>query len=71
MGPGGIARVSLFGDKLPLAGDPTLELRLDFVTGSLFDRIGATAGERCARDQKQDRPGPHPLILGNNDLIAN
>lgn len=68
---GWIARVSLFGDDFSLAGDAALQLRLNFSTTALLERIGATAGKRRARDHEQDRQGPHPLILGNNDLIAN
>ncbi len=66
-----IARVSLFGNDLSLPGNAALQLRLHFLTASLFERIGATAGKRCACDHEQDRQGPHLLILGMNDLIAN
>ena len=52
---GRIAGVSLFGDDLALASDAALQLRLNFSTSSLLERIGATAGERCARDHEQDR----------------
>jgi hypothetical protein len=61
---GRIPRISLFGDKLTLAGDAALQLRLNLVTGSLFERIGASAGDQHAADRDQDRQGPHLLILG-------
>jgi hypothetical protein len=60
---GWITGLTLFGPDLALAGDATLQLRLNFSTASLFDRIGATAGKRRERDQEEDRQGPHPLIL--------
>ena len=44
---GWIARVSFFGDDFPLAGDAALQLRLNFSTTSLFERIGANAREDC------------------------
>ena len=33
--------------------------------------IDATAGKHCERDQEEDRPGPHPLILGMKFSKAN
>ena len=68
---GWITGLTLFGPNLALAGDATLQLRLNFSTASLFDRIGATAGKHCERDQEEDRPGPHPLILGMKFSKAN
>jgi hypothetical protein len=68
---GWVPRISLFGDKLTLAGDAALQLRLNFVTGSLFERIGASAGDQHAADRDQDRQGPHLLILGMNFAKAN
>jgi hypothetical protein len=68
---GRITRVSLFGDKLALTSNAALQLRLNFSTTTLFEWIGATAGERCAADQEQDRQGPHPLILGMKLAKAN
>ena len=68
---GRITRLSLFGYDLALAGDATLQLRLDFLTAPLLQRIGATGGKRCAHDQEQDRQGPHPLILGTKLSKAN
>jgi len=47
---GWITGLTLFRPNLALAGDATLQLRLNFSTASLFDRIGATAGKHCARD---------------------
>jgi hypothetical protein len=44
---GWIARLSFFGDDFSLAGDAALQLRLNFSTTSLFERIGATAREDC------------------------
>jgi hypothetical protein len=66
-----IAGLSLFGDDLPLTRDAALQLRLNFSTISLFERIGATAAQCCARDHEQDRQGPHPLILGMKLAKAN
>jgi hypothetical protein len=66
-----IARLALLRNKLSLAANAALQLRLYFLTTPLLERIGATAGNRCARDQEEDRQGPHPLILESNDLIAN
>jgi hypothetical protein len=66
-----IAGLSLFGNDLSLSGDTALQLRLHFSATSLFERIGATAGKRCARDQEKDRQGPHPLILGMKSSKAN
>ena len=68
---GWIAGLSLFGHDLALTGDATLQLRLHLLTASLFERIGATAHERRARDCEQDQQGPHPLILGMNLSKAN
>ena len=68
---GWIAGLSLLGADSALTGDAALQLRLNFAAISLFERIGTAAGKRCARDHEEDRQGPHPLILGNNDLIAN
>jgi hypothetical protein len=68
---GWIARLSLFGNDLSLPGDAALQLRLNFSTTALFERIGATAGKRHARDHEQDRQGPHPLILGMKPAKAN
>jgi hypothetical protein len=42
---GWIARIAFFGNNFSLAGDAALQLRLNFSTSSLFERIGATAGE--------------------------
>jgi hypothetical protein len=48
---GGIARVALLGDDLALTGDAALQLRLNFGTGSLFERIGASAADQHAADR--------------------
>jgi hypothetical protein len=66
-----IVRLSFLGADPALTGDAALQLRLNFVATALLERIGATAGERCARDHKQDRQGPHPLILGMKLAKAN
>jgi hypothetical protein len=68
---GWIAGLSLFGNDLSLAGDAALQLRLNFFTTSLFERIGATADKRCTRDHEQDRQGLHLLILGMKSAKAN
>jgi len=68
---GWVARFSLFWAKLPLAGDAALQLRLNFFATSLFERIGASAGDQYAADRDQDRQGPHPLILEMKRAKAN
>jgi hypothetical protein len=68
---GWIVRLSFLGADPALTGDAALQLRLNFVATALLERIGATARERCARDHKQDRQGPHPLILGMKLAKAN
>jgi hypothetical protein len=68
---GWVARLSLFGSDLSLAGNATLKLRFHFLAASLFERVGATASKRYARDHEQDRQGPHPLILGMKLAKAN
>jgi hypothetical protein len=52
---GWIARVALLRNKLSLAGNAALQLRLHFLTASLFERIGATTGKCCPSDREQDR----------------
>jgi hypothetical protein len=52
---GWIARIAFFGNNFSLAGDAALQLRLNFSTSSLFERIGATAGEDCTSDHEKDR----------------
>jgi len=49
---GRIAWISLFRDDISLAGDAALQLRLNFFASSLFERIGATAGEDCTSDRE-------------------
>jgi hypothetical protein len=66
-----IARFALLGNDLSLAANAALQLRLYILTTALLERIGAAAREHRASDHKQDRQGPHPLILESNDLIAN
>ena len=71
---GGIAWVALTFAfcELSLAGDAALQSRANFLAGCLFERISATGEERHESDREEEkRPGLHPLILGNNDLIAN
>ena len=68
---GGIAGLSLFGADLALAGDAALQLRLHFLTASLFERISASASNQHAADRDQDRQGPHPHILGMKRAKAN
>jgi hypothetical protein len=68
---GRIAWLALFGAELPLTRRPALELRLDFSSAALFEGIGAASGECREKDREEERPTLHPLILGNNDLIAN
>jgi hypothetical protein len=52
---GWIACLALLRNKLSLAGNAALQLRLNFLTASLFERIGATTGKCCASDREQDR----------------
>ena len=52
---GGIAWLSLFRNKLSLAGNAPLQLRLNLVTTSLFEGIGAADREDCTSDREQDR----------------
>jgi hypothetical protein len=66
-----IARFALLRNKLTLAANAALQLRLYFLTTPLLERIGAAAREHRASDHKQDRPGPHPLILGMKLAKAN
>ena len=66
-----IARFALLRNKLSLAANAALQLRLYFLATPLLERIGATAGKRCARDREQDRHGLHPLILGMKLAKAN
>ena len=47
-----IARLSLFGNDLSLAGHAALQLRLNFPTTSLFERISAAAREDCTSDRE-------------------
>ena len=47
---GWITGLTLFRPNLALTGDATLQLRLNFSTASLFDRIGTTGGKHCASD---------------------
>jgi hypothetical protein len=49
---GWIARLSLFGDDISLAGDAALQLRLNVSATSLFERISATAREDCTSDHE-------------------
>jgi hypothetical protein len=48
---GRVPRISLFGDNLALAGEAALQLGLNFSTVSLFERIGASAGDQHAADR--------------------
>ena len=57
--------------ELTLSGDAALQLRLHLTATALFDRIGATDFEDRDENREEERPGFHPLILGNNVLIAN
>jgi hypothetical protein len=49
---GGIAGLSLFGDDLALTSDSALQLRLHFLTASVFDRISAAAREDCTSSRE-------------------
>jgi hypothetical protein len=49
---GYIAGVSLFGNNFTLSRESPLQLRLNFVTGSLFERIGASDREDCRSDRE-------------------
>jgi len=66
-----IARLTLLRNDLSLAGKAALQFRLNILTALLLKRIGAAAREHRASDHKQDRPGPHPLILGMKLAKAN
>jgi hypothetical protein len=50
-----IASVAWFWAELTLTGNATLELRLHFLPGALFERIGATDREGCECNRNQDR----------------
>lgn len=71
---GGIAGVPLtfaFGE-LSLTGNAALQSGANFLAGRFLHWIGAA--EKKGREKEcdeEERPGLHPLILGNNDLIAN
>jgi len=47
-----IAGIALFRDELPLASHATLELRLHIAATSLFERIGASAGDQHVADRE-------------------
>jgi hypothetical protein len=49
---GWIARVALLRNKLSLAGNAALQLRLNFATTSLFEGIGAANREDCTSDRE-------------------
>jgi hypothetical protein len=66
-----VAGVALLWHDITLAGQAALQLRLNFVAGSLLERIGATASNQHAADHNQDRQGLHLLILGMNFAKAN
>jgi len=68
-----VARITLafaFG-QLSLTGNAAFKSRANFLAGRLLERIGAAPDERSEKESEEKRPGLHPLILGNNDLIAN
>ena len=71
MFPGGISWFALFRANLAAAGYAALKLRSNFFAASFFEWIRATAAEDDASDCDKDRKGPHPLILGTKDRIAN
>ena len=68
---GGISRVTLFGAELASAGYALFKLGPDLFASPVFKRIGTTAEDQHAADRDKDRKGPHPLILGTKQRIAN
>jgi hypothetical protein len=68
---GGITGFTRFGTDLSFAANASLQLRLDFITRALFERIRATERKQREDDSKEERPGPHRLILETNPVIAN
>ena len=69
---GGIAGVPLTFAfcELSLPGNAAFQSGANFLTSRFLHRVG-TAGEEGKEYDEEERPGLHPLIVGNNDLIAN
>jgi hypothetical protein len=71
---GGIAGVPLTFAfcELSLPGNAALQSGANFLASRFLKRIGAAGEEGREKEyDEEERPGLHPLILGNNDLIAN